>query len=62
MSAATQRLCGLRVGWDFVLKDIAFQTAKRLARTFLRWSSYWADVAEWLHTGQSISDIRKERK
>lgn len=41
--------------------DLKFKAAKALAKLFLRWSEYWADVAESVHTGESIAAIRERR-
>lgn len=32
-----------------------------LAEVHSSCATFWNDVAEWLNTGKSISDIRKER-
>lgn len=49
-------------GSPVLLHDIAFKTAKWLAHTFLRWSDFWGDVAESLHTGEPFSEIRRRRE
>jgi hypothetical protein len=33
-----------------------------MAQLFLRWSDYWGDIAEAIHSGEAISEIKKRRE
>jgi hypothetical protein len=45
-----------------VFNDFAFKFSKRMARLFLRWSDYWGDIAEAIHSGEAVSEVKKRRK
>lgn len=43
------------------MRALKFKAAKAAAQMFLRWSEYWADVAESINTGVAVPDIRGRR-
>lgn len=45
-----------------MFSDFAFSVSKRMAQLFLRWSEYWGDIAEAIHTGQTRAEIKKHRE
>lgn len=45
-----------------MLLDTTFKFARATARLFLRWSDWWGDVAESIHTGVPRSIIRNMRE
>jgi hypothetical protein len=45
-----------------LFKELAYRASKWMAHLLLRWSDYWGDIAESMHSGEPISEIKKRRK
>jgi hypothetical protein len=52
----------LRPRHPALFKELAYQASKWMAHLLLRWSNYWGDIAECVHTGETMSEIKRRRK